>query len=300
MAEVYGEVENIFGVPAKDLNITITARLDTSSMTPRDWVSSEEKDKLIRTPNPLPKLPLNLSTAFRYSPLPEGKFRLLDIVGLGDFPWVEINDYPMDNAPKYNAISYAWGRETTSRAFMCNRDSFAVSAHVLDALNHLQPDQFSGKKVWIDAICINQEDDVEKAVQVAHMQSIYSSAEEVYIWLGRSEDESDLAIDQISSVIDYVLKVWQHFLQGTEKIPPPISSSDAVLAALGHLYVRPWFNRVWVVQELLLARSAVLVCGNRRIDWDTFAHMTVLLLRQSLIKFLASPTVPRMAIERSA
>ena len=182
---------------------------------------------------------------------------------------------------------------------MCNKDSFAVSAHVLDALNHLQQAQFSRKKIWIDAICINQEDDVEKAVQVAHMQSIYARAEEVFVWLGASEDDSDLAIDHIPSIIEYAVKNWQDFLQDKDEIPHP-TPPDATLTALGHLYVRPWFTRVWVVPELLLARSAVLVCGNRRIDWDSFAALTGLLLQQNLTDILASPTVPRMAIALGA
>ena len=59
----------------------------------------------------------------------------------------------MDDAPEYTAMSYAWGREASSRAFFCNGQNFAVPSHVLDALNYLGLG-YMDKQIWIDAICI--------------------------------------------------------------------------------------------------------------------------------------------------
>jgi hypothetical protein len=108
--------------------------------------------------------------------------------------------FPMGGAPEYAAVSYAWGRGVSSRAFFCDDRNFAVSGHVLDALNHLGL-AWQDSKIWIDGICINQADDAEKALQVAEMRRIYYEAEKVIVWLGAAEDESDLVLQNIEAFL---------------------------------------------------------------------------------------------------
>jgi len=54
--------------------------------------------------------------------------------------------------------------------------------------------------LWVDAICINQSDDTEKAVQVAEMHHIYQKATSVYVWLGPASDTSDLAMSAMNEL----------------------------------------------------------------------------------------------------
>ena len=149
---------------------------------PMGWDSHQYWEKRITCQPATTKSPLAFAPNFKYKPLPPGYFRLLTTVGLGDFPAVQIEAFPMDAAPEHVAMSYAWGKNATSGTFFYNSKTFAVSSHVLDALN-------SGglglrnTKVWIDAIYINRADEEEKANQVAEMQRIYARATRVAIWL---------------------------------------------------------------------------------------------------------------------
>lgn len=252
-------------------------------------VSAEEVERLIAIPGSLSQgSSLSRTTDFEYKPLPAGHFRLLTIRGLGDFPEVEIESFPMAGAPEYAAVSYAWGRAISSRAFFCNHRNFAVSAHVLDLLNHLGL-AWQDHKIWIDAICINQADDAEKAVQVAAMRNIYLNAEKVIVWLGANEDESEMVLQNMDAFLEWGLKVQTSGLtpenEGWPLLNPP---PDNLCFALGRFLARPWFHRVWVVQEMLLAREAVLVCGNRFVDWDVFCRAVLLMNENGLAHMLSN------------
>ncbi len=112
--------------------------------------------------------------------------------------------------------------------------------------------------LWIDQICINQEDLGERSSQVQLMRRIYESAANVFIWLGDEADESSMAI---------------------ELIPRLNKSSEADMEsctakewrALQALLSRPWFGRMWVLQELGVASSAAVVCGSRSISWQAIS-----------------------------
>lgn len=301
MAEAYEYMEKMLGDTMENLSKDFDVKINARLVNPRaqDWISDEEVEELIKKPAPFSQ-PFNLATDFKYSPLPKGYFRLLNIGGVGTSPLVEMKDFLMDKSPEYAAMSYAWGRETQSRAFFCNGQNFAVSGHVLDALNHVMRDYLTRKWVWIDAICINQADDDEKAIQVAAMQSIYCRAQEVLIWLGPSENNSDFVLDNVSTI-----KNWAHQRCLGNNIPLHVSASAqqqsrSLLEGLGHLYARPWFHRVWVVQELLLARNPMLFCGNRQVDWELFAEMTILVMGAGAIPFTSSPAVSQRTVELSA
>jgi hypothetical protein len=263
----------------RSLNTRSTGRL----------VCAKEAERLIVTPGSMSKIPiLALATDFEYAPLPKGYFRLLTVCGLGDFSMVEMEAFPMDGAPEYAAMSYAWGREVSSRAFFCNGRNFAVPSHVLDALNHLGL-AWMDKKIWINAICINQEDGAEKAVQVAEMRRIYYQAEHVIVWLGVAEDDSDFLLDNIETFVEWGLKVrYYGFTPDQEEYKLLNLPPDNLCLTLGRFLARPWFHRVWVVQEMILAKEAVLVCGNRFVEWNTFCA-AVLLMEENGLSYLLAP-----------
>jgi hypothetical protein len=222
---------------------------------------------------------LDLNTGYKYKPLRGDQFRLLSALGAGAFPLCEIKEHAFGNAPTYTAISYAWGKEVTTRAMFCNGESFAVSAHVLEALNNLcwiRPGDQT-LNYWIDAICIDQHNAAEKAAQVNKMREIYCNAERVLVWLGPADDDSDLAIDNILAATMYARAktAERYFMPSAEDMLARYPEPDPrVLPAIGRLFARQWFHRVWVIQEVLLARSILLVCGNRLIEWSTMIHLS--------------------------
>lgn len=107
--------------------------------------------------------------------------------------------------------------------------------------------------MWIDAICINQNDNQERGHQIAHMRSIYHRASRVMIWLGESDDTSDAAMDYMRS-------------EAHEDDTLPLYVMD--------LFSRPWWSRVWVVQEAATARrEPVLRCGDKELTWSCLQRL---------------------------
>ncbi|KAM0799987.1 heterokaryon incompatibility protein-domain-containing protein, partial [Usnea florida] len=102
----------------------------------------------------------------------------------------------------YTAFSYTWSGPISERTIQIGQAPLKITENLAAALR-----QFRGpvrpKKIWVDAICINQSDDEEKGFQVALMGDIYRSASRTWVWLGEESDDSDAAIDCIVSIRDF-------------------------------------------------------------------------------------------------
>lgn len=125
------------------------------------------------------------------------------------------------------------------------------------------------RRLWIDAICINQNDMAERNEQVPNMNQIYKSAKNICIWLGESDKDSHVAFDFIRTE---VLSIW-----GFDKLCENLMMSEQWAAFLTSMK-RPWFSRRWVVQEIALADQATLHCGRDYIGWQDFADAVSLVV----------------------
>jgi hypothetical protein len=131
--------------------------------------------------------------------------------------------------------------------------------------------------VWIDALCINQQDDAEKSHQVQMMRQIYSRAKDVVIWLG----ESDANVSSALEIINTCLQIGAKKLEPATDTDTPVTyfarrkvNLDALLPpdseqwdSFMHLYENTWFSRVWVIQESVLASSATVYIGVYELSW---------------------------------
>jgi hypothetical protein len=189
--------------------------------------------------------------------------------------------YPLDCRPadahQYEALSYAWGTSDNSRIIWIEFETLSIEVQVTQnlhaALIRLRNPYFE-RNLWIDALCINQEDDGEKAHQVGAMARIYGLAQRVVVWLGEERDDSALAFQTLrelaseSQVVqtensvcgseeDYDPPANIGLLDGNNRNDPQVTTvacpaSDdedstterekAVLALLD----RKYFHRVWV------------------------------------------------------
>lgn len=151
----------------------------------------------------------------------------------------------------YQAVSYAWGppeEEDKAGTLFCGGLKLKISSTVRDVLRKIR----SADKtcaVWIDQICINQDDEVEKGYQVKFMREIFAHAGQVIVWLGE-ESETDRAAFKHSR----------------------ISNQDQFLNMLRD---REWFRRTWVVQEVACSRKAFVWHGNEKISWETLADFVI-------------------------
>lgn len=211
----------------------------------------------------------------------------------------------LDDDPTYLAISYAWGDKSVVGHFLDpsgTETPLGYSQVILDILNTLVPPDET-LYLWIDAICINQEDPDERASQVTIMGDIYRKAQQVIIFLGTADDASTRAMD--------LLQLTRGFIQANGDVLPALRIEDfeqrslgagippASWAAVAQLLSRPWFTRGWTVQEAALASDAVAVCGRHAVRWDELCQLCRWvvdnngLLSQVMDKYL--PVASRMA-----
>lgn len=169
----------------------------------------------------------------------------------------------------YEALSYYWGEISGPIPPLRIHENGEVrhlrlTRNLESALRNLRHEN-SSRRLWIDAICINQEDKKEKSFQIPFMGRIYSLAKNVCVWLGDPSVDSELAFSLIKSILQ-------------------LSDLDDLIdnkhtdswAALSSLMKRDWFSRRWIVQEIAFAKSATVHCGQTHIDWPDLADAMAL------------------------
>ncbi|SPO05573.1 related to heterokaryon incompatibility protein (het-6OR allele) [Cephalotrichum gorgonifer] len=185
----------------------------------------------------------------------------------------------------YTALSYVWGDPADSSDIECNGKLLRVTRSLQDAISEITK-HTEHKWFWIDQICINQNDNEDRAVQVSMMNTIYEKAKTVIAWLGPSIPSTPLAIDLITRVgkvaqriagngfrqessggLDLLRTPEETTLEESERLGVSFANEDE-WEALVEFYNRPWYQRVWIVQEVLPAREALVVCGPHAIEWE--------------------------------
>jgi hypothetical protein len=170
----------------------------------------------------------------------------------------------LQESPVYEALSYAWGDPRVLRSIKLQGLEWYLTTNLEAALRYLR-DPVDEKIFWIDAICINQGDSAERTSQVQMMGDIYSQAEHVRVWLGRSAGDSDTAFD-----------VLRALGEGENLLDVQASGQlldETHLRAVSRLCKRPWWQRVWVQQEFVLAQQAFLHCGTKSTDVECLARL---------------------------
>ena len=152
--------------------------------------------------------------------------------------------------PSYEAVSYTWGAAGKERPLYIGGVLTTVWKNLSDCLCHLR-DPLVSRKLWIDAICIAQDDSNEKGQQVEMMAQIFGHADRVIAWIGDHSDDSEIAFSS-----SYQKKDSHDFIR-----------------AFASLLERPYWTRRWVIQELVAARQVTVHCGHSRLDWHAFIDM---------------------------
>lgn len=181
--------------------------------------------------------------------------------------------------PPYEAISYCWYDANDKEAIFCNGKRLLIPRNLKNALHQLRSSTES-RIMWADAICINQQNKKERGHQVMQMGTIFEEASIVLVWLGRGTGFSPQAAFDLVAFLETELSQLK-----------PLSDSDGEdldrifrefprqsWAELNELLDYEWFKRAWVVQEVGLATTALVVCGDAIIDWNTLANATSILL----------------------
>jgi hypothetical protein len=197
--------------------------------------------------------------------------------------------YNIDESPPYEALSYVWGNTNPPDEVFCNGQSIQIGPSLSQALRRLRY-QEATRIVWVDAICINQKDDDEKSHQVPMMGSIYSLAKTVVVWLGQGDAQQTGATSVYSTIITLARIEHDRELDRMQPFSPDHSTRDEqvgipeelcdplILSSLQELYSRPWFSRIWCIQEIRLAAKAQVMWGHDEVSWSVLAMSASLIL----------------------
>lgn len=189
----------------------------------------------------------------------------------------------MKGKPVYYALSYAWGNTAMAKYIQCNGRRLDISTNLYEAIQTLFSRPLSQKSpIWIDAICINQKNSDEKGVQVRHMGDIFRQACQVVVWLGPSAHNSDYAMDKFEWLTEILTSITlppEHSTVSEFGLP---DRDDKLWSALGFLFRREWFSRLWTFQEVVLAADFKFICGNKSVVGDSFMKVATGLWRLGL------------------
>ena len=223
---------------------------------------------------------------FVYNSFDKSTVRILKVLRTEPQIVTTLIDYQIHDVPEYCAVSYSWGTEDPTSDIICNTQRFHVTPHLYEGLRCIST-IMGCQNLWIDAICIDQHHEAEKAEQVANMHQIFVKATSVLVWLGKAENDSDYAMNALSrfSMTMQDLSKQDIFRTLTRPSTPyALSEFNArSLVAFWHLYSRSWFRRLWTYQEAVLANDISLICGLWEVDWPTLAKVASILTRTNRI-----------------
>lgn len=160
----------------------------------------------------------------------------------------------------FEALSYTWGDVLPLRDITVNDMPFSVRANLESFLRHRRESQRS-IYLWVDAICINQNNVAEKNLQIPRMSMVYVSAKDIVVWLGPASDDSELTI--------YGLRM----LGADSPYDSMPQLTENLLKAVQKLFQRPWWTRVWTVQEIVIGGierklgNIRVQCGHDSVLW---------------------------------
>lgn len=225
-----------------------------------------------------------------YTPLAEkDEIRLLILQARtvsGDAVRCTLKNVKLSRKPVYEALSYMWGA-TDEANIELNGRAFSVRQSLYTALSYLRHED-QPRILWIDALCIDQQDISERTHQVAQMSSIYNLAYCVVVWLGPEQLAGDFRHYQ--PVMTLTLDSTQVAARKNDfpgfsvqdMLPDPTKRAGLDLTAavnrvtiLDLICAKQYWNRLWIIQEVLLASNILICLGNSSCGWhELSAAMT--------------------------
>ena len=165
---------------------------------------------------------------------------------------LELTEVKLDDEPVYDAISYTWGEDQCLQTIKINGQPYLIRPNIHIFFLELRR-QGCTTQLWVDAVSIRQDDATEKGHQVHMIGDIFSRARRVLVWVGGHSSNSELLFrdrpgsqprKEISPGEDLKrILVWENFME------------------------RPYWARLWIVQEVCLARAVIIYCGHSSASW---------------------------------
>lgn len=241
-----------------------------------DQLEADSNKRLISFPQTVESIIAR--SDYEYKPLLQDETRILVLLPGERDEAIQCRLLPLSvQAPtvSYEALSYNWGNTKASKEIRIQcikrrgqkrslrdfvRAKRFIPANLHSALLHLRDSSYP-INLWVDNLCINMNDSRERAHQVSKMAQIYRKATNVCVWLGESDESSKLALEFIPKILN--LSSLDNELEEESKLK--------YWKALRDLMARKWFSRRWIVQEIAVAKSSTIHCGDDVVHWADFA-----------------------------
>jgi hypothetical protein len=194
------------------------------------------------------------------------------------------------NPEPYSALSYRWGEPTNTKQIILNERPVKVGANIEAALRQLQSHGY--RRIWADALCINQNDLEERDLQIRNMQLVYSKAQNVVAWIGNDEEN-------IATAVNFLWKTesFRWLPTGRPNECSPLSKRHIREMELqfgvnssivdewiqqrwkifGDFFNLDYWKRVWIIQELASGSDVKIIFGKTEISWKSIMDVVVFL-----------------------
>ncbi|KUI63621.1 Heterokaryon incompatibility protein 6, OR allele [Cytospora mali] len=195
---------------------------------------------------------------------------------------IDLND---TNRIQFDALSYSWGDIKYKAPILCNGVKVEVTLNCISAIYHLHRLQShrwmqEPLTIWIDAICIDQEDEEEKTdLQVPLMGRIYANSRETYFWLGEGSGVTNQAMAYLPLGGGCLaVRAARNLRNGFTILWCIITRYWKLInSGLAEVSRRDWVDRVWTLQECILSRNGTVVCGDKAVPWiDCVRDVTIM------------------------
>jgi hypothetical protein len=223
--------------------------------------------------------------------------RLLQLEpGVGDEPLkANLIVRPLNSDTAYTALSYTWGDPTTRHEISCHGQRLYIRENLHSALLQFRQDGRM-EPLWIDAICINQKNNEEKTAQVRKMRDIYETAVLVICWLGEQEtsDEEGFSLmrklyTQYGNLSLQDVRICN--FKTTDQLGLP-DILDVKWKFMCRILYRPYFFRIWIVQEIIVARRCLIQCGTHIIDRTVIFAVGAIFVKFHFVKESMMANIP--------
>ncbi|KAJ3567559.1 hypothetical protein NPX13_g6723 [Xylaria arbuscula] len=243
---------------------------------------------------------------YKYHPLPKsGNYvRIMELQPgkSGDVISFSLYAMRLKDSPPFEGLSYEWKEKTGTVPVECHRERLLITPNCMAAFKRIRSNT-EIMTLWVDAICINQEDNAERSEQVAMMARIFSRAKRVLMWIGEEKESTEAALTQVSKLHDLGIPLCDELggdpyldneklrkQEDVQELVEQVTADKIALEGLADLLLRPYLTRAWIFQEILLARNrGVVICGKQICQWD--ALRTGLRVFQGLVNVLPTAKV---------
>ncbi|KAK4125188.1 HET-domain-containing protein [Parathielavia appendiculata] len=197
------------------------------------------------------------SGSSRHRPLCGDEIRLLLLLpgGFNDPIQCSLTHESLASAPEYQALSYTWGDATQTSLILLDGAEYPITTNLETSLRYLR-DPRGYIRLWVDALCINQLDVQERSAQVPRMRDIYEQATNTIVWLGDYPPHTKESVDSAFALVESVFgRIRGGHASTDTAVQDTINGREADVRVLMDIVQRPWFTRVWVIQEIAMCKT---------------------------------------------